>query len=253
MIFLLWQLEMTGNHTISQCYYHLLLSFYRLSFPDHSYMCRILAGVGKNELIATDMVDYIDTQSLNGVACFPFFLDWILLISTSFLCLLCLFSRSQQCCVLRSCPVKAHLHPLRCSILALEGHTQPKSHWGSSFLYPLQMATLTADFQNVKECCKKDCDFNNAYDPHGDPQVWCTTCQQWFHMVCCKKQKEVKSKGDKEVMIVRGARFGVAGTGCFLDPLNPDIKKLLKTGKYPKLLCNGCRGTIWAGARLDRT
>ena len=54
-----------------------ILSFiiYRLSFPDHSYMCRILAGVGKNELIVTDMVDYIDTQSLNGVACFPFFLD----------------------------------------------------------------------------------------------------------------------------------------------------------------------------------
>ena len=27
----------------------------------------ILAGVGKNELIATDMVDYISTETLNGM------------------------------------------------------------------------------------------------------------------------------------------------------------------------------------------
>ena len=46
-----------------------------LSFPDNSYVCSILAGVGKNELIATYLVDYIDTESLNGEACISFILS----------------------------------------------------------------------------------------------------------------------------------------------------------------------------------
>ena len=100
------------------------------------------------------------------------------------------------------------------------------------------------DFQNVNESCKEGCYFDRVYDPHGDPQVWCTTCEQWFHMACCKKQEDFKSQDDKETMIVRGARFGVVGTGCFLDPLNPNIKKLLETGNYSKLLCHDCGSDI---------
>ena len=74
--------------------------------------------------------------------------------------------------------------------------------------------------------------------------MWCITCQEWFHMVCCKKQKEFKSVDDIKMMIVRGACFGVVGTGCFLDPLDPNLETLLGTGKYPKLLCGECGGSV---------
>ena len=125
-------------------------------------------------------------------------------------------------------------------------HNQnPKCFEVSNSLYTFQIkTTLTLEFQNIKDCCKKDCYFGRVYNPHGEPQVWCTTCQQWFHMVCCKKQKDLKSMGDVETMIIRGACFGVAGTGCFLDPLHPTLKTLLQTGKYPKLICNRCGGNI---------
>ena len=75
--------------------------------------------------------------------------------------------------------------------------------------------------------------------------MWCTTCQQWFHMVCCsKKQNDLKSVGDVETMIIRGAHFGMVSTGCFPDLLDPTLKTLLQTGKYLKLICNGCGGNI---------
>ena len=45
-------------------------------------------------------------------------------------------------------------------------------------------------------------------------------------------------------MIVRGACFGVVGTGCFLDPLDPNLETLLETGKYPKLLYGECGGSV---------
>ena len=63
-------------------------------------------------------------------------------------------------------------------------------------------------------------------------------------MVCCKKLTTLKSQSDVEKMIVRGARFGVVGTGGFLDPLDATLKKLLKTGEYLNLLCPECKGTV---------
>ena len=224
----------------------LFLSSYHCIIP---WPCSILARVGKHELIATDMVDYIDTKSLNSEACISFVLSALNSYLNPFLLSFVSFLGLSNAVFFDPIPSKhSYIH-----------YDVPFWHWKAihnpkiiqvhPVFIPFKWQLWLVDFQNINECCKEGCYFNGIYNPHGDPQVWCTTCEQWFHMHVARSRRTSKVRMIRRPWLSEG----VASTGCFLDPINPDIKKLLESGKYSKLLCHDCGRYIWSEARLDPT
>ncbi|KAF5345093.1 hypothetical protein D9756_011152 [Leucocoprinus leucothites] len=161
----------------------------------------------------------------------------------------------------------------------------PAGSWFSRFEMTVdgtrQKKGKTITIAKIKNIKKSKCHCNGIYDPKNDRQIYCGTCEKWFHNVCFLDPPSMTTAPEipladqiKSISYIRGPgndeiprSWHLTGTGCFLlafeewseqnpqatddqleeylEDLDEGLYNVIKTEiARPKLKCRKCRNLV---------